>query len=277
MRAFLALVLLLTVTGVLCPATTTATGTSIGTTEQQTDPPLAPHPQPSQANVGVPFIVEGFTGLVGPADCVIVQLEFAVYSVTCSNPSMHVFQHDTGSFAVAVIAQADAKIVGQAFISPPSQILKGQHVDVTLRKNIINDGPWASVDVRIAASATPPGGCTVTPKDVPEWVSGLGAATVDEIWTIWCYQTGSKSFTFDNAISPVTVHVLDPNSANDSASTPLTVTVVNPAGGIAELPDVVSGSGWSAFAYGALAGLAAAVLMALTTGAWYARRRWLDR
>ena len=42
-------------------------------------------------------------------------------------------------------------------------------------------------------------------------------------------------------------------------------------GGIAELPDV---SDSSAANYIALAGLAAAVLVALSAGAWYARRRW---
>ena len=48
-----------------------------------------------------------------------------------------------------------------------------------------------------------------------------------------------------------------------------------PVGGIAELPDVGSDSGWSAGAYAALAGGLAAALLALTAGAWYARRRWL--
>jgi subtilisin family serine protease len=44
-------------------------------------------------------------------------------------------------------------------------------------------------------------------------------------------------------------------------------------GGIAELPDV---SGSSAPNYVLLAGLAAAAILALTAGAWYARRRWLS-
>jgi len=44
-------------------------------------------------------------------------------------------------------------------------------------------------------------------------------------------------------------------------------------GGIAQLPDVASGSGSSAGTYAALAGGVAAAL-ALTAGAWYARRRW---
>jgi hypothetical protein len=46
-----------------------------------------------------------------------------------------------------------------------------------------------------------------------------------------------------------------------------------PVGGIAELPDV---SESAACGYAALAGLAAAALVALSAGAWYARRRWLS-
>ena len=45
-----------------------------------------------------------------------------------------------------------------------------------------------------------------------------------------------------------------------------------PVGGIAELPDA---AGSSAPNYVALAALAAAALVALTAGAWYARRWWL--
>ena len=44
-----------------------------------------------------------------------------------------------------------------------------------------------------------------------------------------------------------------------------------PVGGIAELPDV---SGSSTSSYFPLAGLAAAALLALTAGGWYAGRWW---
>ena len=60
----------------------------------------------------------------------------------------------------------------------------------------------------------------------------------------------------------------------------------HPVGGIAELPDTAStpaekagapaeGSGWSAPAYAVLGGGLAAAVVALTAGAWYARRRWV--
>ena len=59
----------------------------------------------------------------------------------------------------------------------------------------------------------------------------------------------------------------------DTGVLPWTAAVAPlPVGGIAVLPDV---SDSSARNYVALAGLAAAALVALTTGAWYARRRRL--
>ncbi|KPJ51504.1 MAG: hypothetical protein AMJ38_00245 [Dehalococcoidia bacterium DG_22] len=59
----------------------------------------------------------------------------------------------------------------------------------------------------------------------------------------------------------------------DTGVLPWTAVVSSPpVGGIAELPDV---SDSSARNYVALAGLAAAALVALTTGAWHARRRRL--
>jgi hypothetical protein len=48
-----------------------------------------------------------------------------------------------------------------------------------------------------------------------------------------------------------------------------------PVGGIAELPDAAGNDGWARLTYAALAGLAAAALAVLATGAWYARRRRL--
>jgi hypothetical protein len=64
-----------------------------------------------------------------------------------------------------------------------------------------------------------------------------------------------------------------PWTATSSFPTPTPTPTLSPAvGGIAELPDV---SGSSAPSYPALAGLAAAALVALTTGGWYARGRRL--
>jgi len=67
----------------------------------------------------------------------------------------------------------------------------------------------------------------------------------------------------------------DPNPMNNTCENHPVVTGTGsgPVGGIAELPAVVE-SDWPARNFMALAGLATTALIALTAGAWYARRRW---
>jgi hypothetical protein len=70
------------------------------------------------------------------------------------------------------------------------------------------------------------------------------------------------------------IEILDANHADNYGQIALGVDCPGvPVGGIAELPDV---SGSSAPNYIALAALAAAALLALSAGGWYARRRWLS-
>jgi hypothetical protein len=68
-------------------------------------------------------------------------------------------------------------------------------------------------------------------------------------------------------------HVADCNGVDDYATKICCYAGAPvPVGGVAELPEVSGSSGPN---YIALAGLAAAALVALSAGAWYARRRWL--
>jgi hypothetical protein len=71
-------------------------------------------------------------------------------------------------------------------------------------------------------------------------------------------------------------HVADCDGSDDYATKVCCGTsLTGPVGGLAELPDVGEGNS-SGRMYVAVGGLAVvAALLALTTGAWYARRRWL--
>jgi hypothetical protein len=127
--------------------------------------------------------------------------------------------------SVGVTDNTDVKITSQAFVNPPSQIMAGENVDVTLRKHIHNNGPAGPIDVSISSSATAPSGCSVTAKSVPTSIPQVPVSvdqTVDEVWTIRCDQPSTHSFTFNNSVSTMLID-LYPN--NNSASTGLTVGV----------------------------------------------------
>ena len=177
-----------------------------------------------------------------------------VWTINCSQPSTHAFSfgdtiaittahvtdpntaNNTAStpFSVDVLASADAKITGQSLVSPPTEITQGQDTQVTLRKTLHDNGPFGPVGVSITNSADATGapGCTATPSGTNPTSANLPVSTdvlVDEVWTLNCSTTGAKPFTFNNAIAVTTAHVTDPTPANNSASTPLNVTVVPPA------------------------------------------------
>jgi hypothetical protein len=91
--------------------------------------------------------------------------------------------------------------------------------------------------------------------------------TNDDAMGTWTYNV---TVIGPNVTATVTDNVGTGNTSEFSAPMDYSSPAV---GGIAELPDVAA-SDSSARNHLALAGLAAAALLALTAGAWYARRRW---
>jgi len=135
---------------------------------------------------------------------------------------------DGTELTVEAMALADVKITSASLVNPPTKIPLGQDVDVTLRKHIHNNGPWTPVNIAINSTATPPTGCTVVAKNVPNSLSGVPVSVdqvVDEVWTINCTQdTTVKTFVFDSSIGVSTAHVYDPNAANNASKKYLTVS-----------------------------------------------------
>jgi hypothetical protein len=127
---------------------------------------------------------------------------------------------------VTAVSQADVKVVSMGFVDWPTKLPLGQDVDITLRKHIHNNGPWAPVDITIDSAATAPTGCTIVPKNVPSSISAVPVSTdqvVDEVWTIKCTEQGLKTFGFDNSIAVASPFVSDPNLANNSSHKLLSV------------------------------------------------------
>ena len=146
----------------------------------------------------------------------------------------HVHDHGPGTntatteLIVNSVSQADVKIVSASFVDPPAKVDYGVPTNITLRKVIRNNGPWAPVDIAITATATAPTGCTVALSSiVPTSLTNVPVGVdqvVNEVWTVTCTSTGLKSFGFDNLIAVATPFVSDPYPTNNISHRELVVS-----------------------------------------------------
>jgi hypothetical protein len=123
---------------------------------------------------------------------------------------------------------ADVKITSQALATPPAQMDIDTPTDFTLHKILHNNGPETPVDVSILTAVDKPADCTITGGSGPdtETLPVSVDVPVDEVIQLSCSQPSTHDFTFTNNIDITTPDVIDPNVANNSASTPLTVNVL---------------------------------------------------
>ncbi len=120
-----------------------------------------------------------------------------------------------------------------------------------------------------ATLVTNAAGCGATLPTV-----GAGSSYV---WADWstnnCVAPGNTvMIKFLSGPGPLTVNSVKWNLADNTVIDGTGTVQISPVGGLAELADVSGSSGHN---YALLAGLAAAALVALGAGGWYARRRWV--
>jgi uncharacterized repeat protein (TIGR01451 family) len=130
-----------------------------------------------------------------------------------------------------VLAQADLEIVSFAAVDPPSEILIGEDVTVTLRKEITNHGPSAPMDVELEATAAASPGASVAPPNVMLVEAALALnelRPVLENFTVGCQEPGAHTVTFSNEIRPLHPADTDPNLANNQAEYVLELECVLP-------------------------------------------------
>ena len=130
-----------------------------------------------------------------------------------------------------VIAVADLEIESFEAVDPPSEILVGEDVEITLRKVIDNLGPSAPMNVKLTTDATASPGTTVVPSvlELEEDALALGEMReVFEVFTVSCQEFSMHSFDFANTIEPLDPLDTDPDLSNNSADLPLDIECVVP-------------------------------------------------
>jgi uncharacterized repeat protein (TIGR01451 family) len=130
-----------------------------------------------------------------------------------------------------VVAVADLGIDSFTVVAPPTELLVGQSVDVTLRKVVSNAGPSSPMDAKLTLTASAAAGASVSPALQTTNVLALATGAprvVEETVTVSCLEASSHSFSFTNAIAPLRAGDTDPNAANDTAEAGFSLTCVVP-------------------------------------------------
>jgi uncharacterized repeat protein (TIGR01451 family) len=138
---------------------------------------------------------------------------------------------NSDSEVTTVVAEADLEIVSFDAVDPPSEILVGDDVTITLQKVITNNGPSAPIDTELTLTASASPGAMVTPTNLllSEPALELGELReVEEEFTVSCQEPSAHTFTFTNVIEPANAADTDPNPANNDAELTLEIECVAP-------------------------------------------------
>ena len=142
------------------------------------------------------------------------------------NPS-----NNSAAATTLVKAKADLAIVSFVALSPPTAVVIGDPVQLTLRKVVANLGPSSPVDVAVSRLATAPAGSSVTPTISSETALAVATGdprTIDETFTITCGTPGLATFGFANSIALADSDDIDPDPSNNAAAATVTVDCMVP-------------------------------------------------
>lgn len=125
----------------------------------------------------------------------------------------------------------DLEIVSMTAVNPPTELLIGEPVEITLKKVITNNGPLGIMDIRLNATATATPGSTISPPqleiDEPELIIDE-EREVEEIFTFECQSYSSHPITFNNEIFPSNPVFVDPDETNNVAELEVPMECVLP-------------------------------------------------
>jgi len=166
-----------------------------------------------------------------------VELDGAAYGLEASAVPLPPVQEEAltdnvhkQDITVNAWVKADVKKISFAVLQPPTDIDVSADVPITLRAVIHNNGPYGPVDImdEIVWTAAP-ADCTFTLDSCAMVINQVPVSVdvpVDCVTTIHCAAPSTHTFYFVDEVTVLTEHVADPNLANNTATTSLTVNVL---------------------------------------------------
>ena len=131
------------------------------------------------------------------------------------------FDDDTSNNDITIeteiISVADVEILSFTASDTPDEVLIGDSIDVTLTKEITNNGPSSPVDVDVEVTTSATAGLDVNPTEATQTILAVDGNTFDvfEEFTLTCTEPGIQEVTFTNEIEPV--DSTDPDLTNNDA------------------------------------------------------------
>lgn len=139
--------------------------------------------------------------------------------------------NDSATTDTRVVAVADLAVTSFAPTAPPTQVLIGQTLDVTLHGTVANNGPSSPMDAVVTIAATADPGATVTPSSTTRNITALAVGTpqsLDSTFTVGCTQPGSHTYRFTASVTPARPDDSDPALANNHRPAEFTLDCVVP-------------------------------------------------
>ncbi|OKI18569.1 DUF11 domain-containing protein [Streptomyces sp. CB03911] len=139
--------------------------------------------------------------------------------------------NDTAVTGTTVVAVADLAVADFVAQTPPTQLVIGRTLDVTLHGTVANSGPSSPMDATLTTAAVPDPGATVTPASSTQSVPALavGAArTADSTFKVGCDRPGSHTYRFTATVAPTRPGDTDPVEANNHRPVEFTLDCIVP-------------------------------------------------
>jgi uncharacterized repeat protein (TIGR01451 family) len=139
--------------------------------------------------------------------------------------------NDSVTENTTVIAVADLALADLTAVAPPTQVVIGQTIPVTLHDTVSNGGPSTPIDATVVTTITPDTGATSTPASSTRTVSALAAGaprSTTTTFTVSCQRPGMHTYRFTETISPAHSGDVDPQPANNARQVQFTLDCVVP-------------------------------------------------
>ena len=137
---------------------------------------------------------------------------------------------NTATATTRVVAQADLGVTS-SLVNPPTELIIGQPLTLTISSTTSNAGPSTPMDVRLSTGVVAQAGSSASPASQNSLLTAVAKGTprtVSTTVTLTCSQPGQHRFDITTAVAPDRPDDADPIATNNSSTQRLDLDCVVP-------------------------------------------------